>query len=149
MLRGYNRPRKSDIFGPSNTGGSMRHVRQRELYQEGEGIGSFFSSIFRKLIPFATKAVKTVAGSSIAKETAQAVKDSAISGLTNMASDVIGGNKNFQESAAENLTKARQDIATALKASKRKNVKAKVKAKGNKKRKKTRMRYSVFDDEYD
>ena len=148
MLRGYNRPRKSDIFGPSNTGGSMRHVRQRELYQEGEGIGSFFSSIFRKLIPFATKAVKTVAGSSIAKETAQAVKDSAISGLTNMASDVIGGNKNFQESAAENLTKARQDIATALKASKRKNVKAKVKAKGNKKRKKTRMRYSVFDDEY-
>ena len=149
MLRGYNRPRKIDIFGPSNTGGSMRHVRQRELYQEGEGIGSFFSSIFRKLIPFATKAVKTVAGSSIAKETAKAVKDSAISGLTNMASDVIGGNKNFQESAAENLTKARQDIATALKASKRKNVKAKVKAKGNKKRKKTRMRYSVFDDEYD
>ena len=149
MLRGYNRPRKIDIFGPSNTGGSMRHVRQRELYQEGEGIGSFFSSIFRKLMPFATKAVKTVAGSSIAKETAQAVKDSAISGLTNMASDVIGGNKNFQESAAENLTKARQDIATALKASKRKNVKAKVKAKGNKKRKKTRMRYSVFDDEYD
>ena len=148
MLRGYNRPRKIDIFGPSNTGGSMRHVRQRELYQEGEGIGSFFSSIFRKLIPFATKAVKTVAGSSIAKETAQAVKDSAISGLTNMASDVIGGNKNFQESAAENLMKARQDIATALKASKRKNVKAKVKAKGNKKRKKTRMRYSVFDDEY-
>ena len=148
MLRGYNRPRKIDIFGPSNTGGSMRHVRQRELYQEGEGIGSFFSSIFRKLMPFATKAVKTVAGSSIAKETAQAVKDSAISGLTNMASDVIGGNKNFQESAAENLTKARQDIATALKASKRKNVKAKVKAKGNKKRKKTRMRYSVFDDEY-
>ena len=149
MLRGYNRPRKIDIFGPSNTGGSMRHVSQRELYQEGEGIGSFFSSIFRKLMPFATKAVKTVAGSSIAKETAQAVKDSAISGLTNMASDVIGGNKNFQESAAENLTKARQDIATALKASKRKNVKAKVKAKGNKKRKKTRMRYSVFDDEYD
>ena len=90
-----------------------------------------------------------MAGSSIAKETAQAVKDSAISGLTNMAADVIGGNKTFQESAAENLTKARQDIATALKASKRKNVKAKVKAKGNKKRKKTRMRYSVFDDEYD
>ena len=149
MIRGYNRPRRNDIFGPSNTGGSMRHVRQRELYQEGEGIGSFFSSIFRKLMPFATKAVKTVAGSSIAKETAQAVKDSAISGLTNMAADVIGGNKNFQESAAENLTKARQDIATALKASKRKSVKAKVKAKGNKKRKKTSMRYSVFDDEYD
>ena len=95
MLRGYNRPRRSDIFGPSNTGGSMRHVRQRELYQEGEGIGSFFSSIFRKLIPFATKAVKTVAGSSLAKETGKVLKDTAISGLTDMAADVIGGKKNF------------------------------------------------------
>merc|ERR1712051_982735 len=82
-------------------------------------------------MPFATKAVKTVGGSSIAKETAQAVRDSTISGLTNMAADVIGGNKTFQESAAENLTKARQDISTAIKASKRRgsgNVKAKVKA---------------------
>ena len=149
MIGAYNRPRKSDIFGPSSTGGSMRHARPRELYQEGEGIGSFFSSIFRKLIPYATKAAKTVAGSSLAKETGKALKETAISGITNVAADVIGGNKNFQESAAENLTKARQDIATALKASKRKNVKAKVKAKGNKKRKKTRMRYSVFDDEYD
>ena len=75
MIRGFNRPRKSDIFGPSSTGGSMRHVRQRELYQEGEGIGSFFSSIFKKLIPFATKAAKTVAGSSLAKETGKALKD--------------------------------------------------------------------------
>ena len=152
MLRGYNRPRKSDIFGPSFTGGSMRHARQRELYQEGEGIGSFFSSIFRKLIPFATKAAKTVAGSSLVKETGKALKESAISGLTNVAADVIGGNKTIQESAAENLTKAREDISTAIKASRKRgsgNVRAKAKAKGNKKRKKTRMRYSVFDDEYE
>ena len=150
MLRGYNRPRRSDIFGPSNTGGSMRHVRQRELYQEGEGIGSFFSSIFRKLIPFATKAAKTVAGSSLAKETGKALKETAISGITNVAADVIGGNKTLQESAAENLTKAREDISTAIKASrKRGSAKAKVKTKGNKKRRITRKRYSVFDDEYD
>ena len=152
MIRGFNRPRKSDIFGPSSTGGSMRHVRQRELYQEGEGIGSFFSSIFKKLIPFATKAAKTVAGSSLAKETGKALKDSAISGLTNMAADVIGGNKTIQESAAENLTKAREDISSAIKASRKRgsgSVKAKVKTKGSKKRKKKRMRYSVFDDEFD
>ena len=154
MLRGYNRPRKIDIFGPSNTGGSMRHVRQRELYQEGEGIGSFFSSIFKKLMPFATKAVKTVAGSSLAKETGKALKDTAVSGLTNMAADVIGGNKTIQESAAENLMKAREDISSAIKASRKRSsgsgsVKAKVKTKGNKKRKKKRMRYSVFDDEFD
>lgn len=152
MIRGYNRPRRSDIFGPSNTGGSIRHVRQRELYQEGEGIGSFFSSIFKKLIPFATKAAKTVAGSSLAKETGKALKDTTISGLTNMAADVIGGNKTIQESAAENMAKARQDISTAIKAHRKRSsgsVKAKVKAKGNKKRKKTRMRYNIFDDEYD
>ena len=154
MLRGFNRPRKSDIFGPSSTGVSMRHVRQRELYQEGEGIGSFFSSIFKKLMPFATKAVKTVAGSSLAKETGKALKDTAVSGLTNMAADVIGGNKTIQESAAENLMKAREDISSAIKASRKRSsgsgsVKAKVKTKGNKKRKKKRMRYSVFDDEFD
>ena len=154
MIRGFNRPRKSDIFGPSSTGGSMRHVRQRELYQEGEGIGSFFSSIFKKLMPFATKAVKTVAGSSLAKETGKALKDTAVSGLTNMAADVIGGNKTIQESAAENLMKAREDISSAIKASRKRSsgsgsVKAKVKTKGNKKRKKKRMRYSVFDDEFD
>ena len=154
MLRGFNRPSKSDIFGPSSTGGSMRHVRQRELYQEGEGIGSFFSSIFKKLMPIATKAVKTVAGSSLAKETGKALKDTAVSGLTNMAADVIGGNKTIQESAAENLMKAREDISSAIKASRKRSsgsgsVKAKVKTKGNKKRKKKRMRYSVFDDEFD
>ena len=151
MFRGYNRPRKSDIFGPSSTGGSIRHVRQRELYQEGEGIGSFFSSIFRKLIPFATRAAKTVAGSSLAQETGKALKESAISGLTNLAADVIGGNKTFQESASENLSKAREDISTAIKANRKRgsgNVAAKVKNKG-KKRKKKKIRSSIFDDEYD
>jgi hypothetical protein len=67
-----------------------------------------------------------------------------------VAADVIGGNKTLQESAAENLTKAREDISTAIKASrKRGSAKAKVKTKGNKKRRITRKRYSVFDDEYD
>ena len=58
MFRGYNKPRKSDIFGPSSTGGTFSDARQRELYQEGEGLGSILSSIFRKVVPFATKAVK-------------------------------------------------------------------------------------------
>ena len=130
MFRGYNRPRKSDIFGPSSTGGAINHARQRELYQEGEGIGSFFSSIFRKLIPFATKAAKTVAGSSLVKETGKVLKDSAITGLTNVAADVIGGDKTFEESISNNLSKAPEDISTAIKASRKRgsdNVKTKVK----------------------
>ena len=139
MFRGYNRPRKSDIFGPSSTGGAINHASQRQLYQEGEGIGSFFGSIFRKLIPFATKAAKTVAGSSLAKETGKALKESAITGLTNVTADVIGGDKTFEESVSNNLSKAREDISTAIKASRKRgsdNVKTKVKTKGSKKRKK-------------
>ena len=30
--------------------------------QEGEGIGSFFGNLFRKVIPLATKAIKGIAG---------------------------------------------------------------------------------------
>ena len=152
MFRSYNRPRKSDIFGPSSTGGAINHARQRELYQVGEGIGSFFSSIFRKLIPFATKAAKTVAGSSLAKETGKALKERAITGLTNVAADVIGGDKTFEESVSNNLSKAREDISTAIKASRKRgsdNVKTKVKTKGSKKRKKRSIRSSLFDDGYD
>ena len=157
MLRGYNRPRKSDIFGPSSTGGRINHAGQRDVYQEGEGIGSFFSSIFRKLIPFVTKTAKTVAGSSLVKGTGQALQDSAVSGLTNVAADLIGGKKNLNESVSENISRARENIASAIKASSGRkrpssdNVKAKVKAKGRKKRKIRRIKQSsIFDDdEYD
>ena len=157
MLRGYNRPRKSDIFGPSSTGGRINHAGQRDVYQEGEGIGSFFSSIFRKLIPFVTKTAKTVAGSSLVKGAGQALQDSAVSGLTNVAADLIGGKKNLNESVSENISEARKNIASAIKASSGRkrpssdNVKAKVKAKGRKKRKIRRIKQSsIFDDdEYD
>ena len=158
MLRGYNRPRKSDIFGPSSTGGRINHAGQRDVYQEGEGIGSFFSSIFRKLIPFVTKTAKNVAGSSLVKGTGQALQDSAVSGLTNVAADLIGGKKNLNESVSENISRARENIASAIKASSGRkrpssdNVKAKVKAKGRKKRKIRRIKQSsIFDDddEYD
>ena len=157
MLRGYNRPRKSDIFGPSSTGGRINHAGQRDVYQEGEGIGSFFSSIFRKLIPFVTKTAKTVAGSSLVKGAGQALQDSAVSGLTNVAADLIGGKKNLNESVSENMSEARKNIASAIKASSGRkrpssdNVKAKVKAKGRKKRKIRRIKQSsIFDDdEYD
>ena len=158
MLRGYNRPRKSDIFGPSSTGGRINHAGQRDVYQEGEGIGSFFSSIFRKLIPFVTKTAKTVAGSSIVKGAGQALQDSAVTGLTNVAADLIGGKKNLNESVSENMSEVRKNIASAIKASSGRkrpssdNVKAKVKAKGRKKRKIRRIKQSsIFDDddEYD
>ena len=76
MFRGYNRPKKSDIFCPSSIGGTFNDVGRRQIYQEGEGIGSFFSSIFRNTVPFATKAVKKIASSGLARETGKALKES-------------------------------------------------------------------------
>ncbi len=126
-----------NIFGPSSTGGTLNDARQRQLYQEGEGFGSILSSIFRKIVPFAKKAVKTIAGSSIVKDTGKALKESAITGLTGVAVDVIGGDKTLEESLSNQLTGARKKISTAIKASSRKrgneSVKTRVKNKGKKK----------------
>ena len=158
MFRGYNKPRKSDIFGPSSTGGTFSDVRQRQLYQEGEGLGSILSSIFRKIVPFATKAVKKIAGSDIVKDTGKALTESAITGLTNVAADVIGGDRTLEESVSDNLSNARKNISTAIKASSRKRGNESVKttarskgarSKGKKVKKRKKVRSSVFDDDYD
>ena len=58
LFQGYNAPKRSDIFGPSGTGGVINDTRDRQLYQHGEGIGSIFSSIFRKILPAAAKTMK-------------------------------------------------------------------------------------------
>ena len=158
MFRGYNKPRKRDIFGPSSTGGTFSDARQRELYQEGEGLGSILSSIFRKVVPFATKAVKEIAGSSIVKDTGKALTESAITGLTNVAADVIGGNRTLKESFSDQLSNARKNISTAIKASSSKRGNESVKttarskgarSKGKKNKKRKKVRSSVFDDDYD
>ena len=153
MFRGYNKPRKSDIFGPSSTGGAFSDARQRQLYQEGEGLGSILSSIFRNVAPLATKAVKKIAGSSIVKDTGKALTESAITGLTNVAADVIGGDKTLEESFSDQLSNARKNISTAIKASSRKrgneSVKTTVKSKRKKNKKKKKIKGSIFDDDYE
>ena len=65
MFQGYKKPKRSDIFGPSATGSTLNNVRERKLYQHGEGFASFMSSLFRKILPVATKTVKKIAGSKI------------------------------------------------------------------------------------
>ena len=153
MFRGYNKPRQSDIFGPSATGGRFSDARERQLYQQGEGFGSFISSIFKKIIPAASKIVKKVAGSQIIKDTGKQLADSAITGLTNVAADVIGGDKTLKESFSDELSTARKDISTAIKTSNKKrkssepvNTSSSKKRRGKKKRK---NKGSVFDDDYE
>ena len=160
MFRGYNKPRKTDIFGPSATGGRFSNSRERQLYQEGEGFGSFISSLFKKIVPIASKTIKKIAGSKIVKDTGKQLADSAITGLTNVASDLVSGDKTLDESFSEQLSTARRDIATAIKESNRKRKKSEededLRTKGNRKKKgkgrtvskKRKVKRSVFDDDY-
>ena len=93
MFNGSNRPTKNQIFGPSNVGGTLADSRERQLYMTGEGLGSFFGSLFRKIIPAATKTIKKIAGSKIVKDTGKQLLNSGVDALTNVAADAISGEK--------------------------------------------------------
>ena len=38
MFRGYNKPSRQNIFGPSAIGGTWANARQNALYMRGEGL---------------------------------------------------------------------------------------------------------------
>ena len=160
MFRGYNKPRRSDIFGPSASGGALSDADERELYMTGEGLGSFFSSIFKKILPAAANVAKKVAGSKVLRETGKQLLDSGVNAATNVAIDAISGQKPVNESAADELSKARNEIANALKnANKKRQMensdddeersvkKRKPVKKKFQKYKKKRNPKSVFDDD--
>ena len=82
-----------------------------------------------------------MAGSQIVKDTGKQLADSAITGLTNVAADVIGGDKTLKESFSDELSTARKDISTAIKTSNKKrkssepvNTSSSKKRRGKKKR---------------
>lgn len=170
MFQGYNKPSKRQIFGPSATGGTWADTQgSRKLYMTGEGLGSFFSSIFRKIVPLASKAVKKVmpvakkiASSNIVQETGRQLLDSGVDAMTNVAVNAISGDKSVGESVSEELTNARQEISSALKKANQKRKastekdsetakkrKTASKRKAVKKGKKKSFRRSVFDDDDD
>ena len=177
MFRGYNKPTKSQIFGPSATGGTWADAQDnRQLYMTGEGLGSLFGSIFRKIIPMASKVMKKVlpaatntakkiAGSKIVQETGKQLMDSGVNAMANVAANAIGGEKSVGDSMSEELTNARKEISNALrKANQQRKVsdteddevtrpsvkrKLKGKRKSTKKSKRKRVQLSVFDDDDD
>ena len=159
MFRGYNKPRKSDIFGPSAIGGTSVDSRERQLYQSGEGFGSFIFSLFKKVVPTVGKAIKSISQSSIAKNVGKQLTDSAITGLTNVAADAISGEKSIKESFSDELSNARKEISGAIKRSnkKRKSVFEEEPVKSKKVRKKTskevkrrrKIKGSIFNDDYE
>ena len=156
MFNGSNRPTKNQIFGPSNVGGTLADSRERQLYMTGEGLGSFFGSLFRKIIPAATKTIKKIAGSKIVKDTGKQLLNSGVDALTNVAADAISGEKTASESMSDELAKARKDISSALKnANKRRQERSEEETSIKKKKrrrqksvvstKKKKVRRSIFD----
>ena len=184
MFRGYNKPSRQNIFGPSAIGGTWANARQNALYMRGEGLpfndyrqdtlymrgeglGSIFGSIFRRIVPLATKAVKKVASSKILREAGKQVLDTGVSAAANVAANAISGDKTVGEAASEELQNARKEIGNAIRNA---NLKRKIedddddeeeftssrKKKIKKRRKKSvvstkrkRFRHSVFDDDDD
>lgn len=180
MFRGYNKPSRQNIFGPSSTGGTWADSRQHSLYMRGEGLpwsdhrqdalymrgeglGSMFGSIFRKIIPLASKAVKKIASSKILRETGKQVLDTGVNALTNVAANTISGDKSAKEAITDELQNARNEIGNAIRTAnlkrknddddieievtpnKRKNKKSRIKSSGKNRRKP--IRRSVFDDD--
>ena len=131
MFRGYNKPSRQNIFGPSAIGGTWANARQNALYMRGEGLpfndhrqdalymrgeglGSIFGSIFRRIVPLAAKAVKKVASSKILREAGKQVLDTGVSAAANVAANAISGDKTVGEAASEELQNARKEIGNAI-----------------------------------
>ena len=152
----YNKNFKA--FGPIK---SNLSYTSGPVYQRGEGIGSFFSNIFKKIIPFASKAVKKIAptvkkiaSSDIVKDTTHQLAKHGMGGTADAIADVIEG-KNPSEKAQQRLHEARTDIANVIREKAKPastqskpslKRKKKITYKSNPKRKAPRKNYSVFDD---
>lgn len=77
-----------------------------EIFQRGQGLGNFFSGLFKSVLPVASSFLKSSAG--------KVLKDVALSTASNLASDIIKG-KNVKNSAVENLSSAKNKISSYLK----------------------------------
>ena len=134
------------IFGPPGV------TNYRDLYQNGSGFGSFLGSLFKKIIPAAGKAVKKIATSSIVKQGAKELLNTAGNTATNVISDIIEGN-DPKESLNENLNVARKQIASSIRNANKRRVdiadEIHPKKKPTKRKPKTKrklVKYSVFSN---
>ena len=154
MFRGYNRPNRQNIFGPSiskmrGSGFSFADDRQDPLFMRGEG----FSFADSRHDPLMMHGEGLVASSKALKEVGKQVLDSGVNALANTAANAIAGDKTAGEAAADELQNARKEIGDAIRSAnaKRNDVtptKRKKKKIGNKSfNKRKRVRKSVFDDD--
>ena len=127
-MRGGLRLSPHHIFGPSSAGGHSALFQQGEglndlkLFQTGEGLGDIFSSLYRKIIPAAGRAIKKIASSKIVKEGRKQLLHSAIDVATNVAADALDGNKPIKESLDDNLNAAKKSIASSIRNSNKRKI---------------------------
>lgn len=100
-------------------------------YQRGQGLGSMFSGLFRKVVPLARVAAKA-AKSPIAKQIGRTLRDTAI----NVAVDALEGQNDPKETLNTQLRNATVDLLKSQqKGKKRAVLQQKKKKKGGKKKK--------------
>lgn len=92
-------------------------VHESDLYtMRGAGIGSFFSNLFKGLIPLASKLFKVgtkAARSEVGQRVLNATKRTALEAGLDIAHDTLKG-KNLKDSAKEHLTNAGDKMLEAL-----------------------------------
>ncbi len=121
------------------------HVGLR--HQRGRGLGSFFSSLIRGLIPVAKfgfqtgkKLINTDLGQKLTKKALEQAKASALS----LSTDLLEG-KNMKESAQRELNNVKQQLATTLKGGSRKRRKSAVHIKNFSKKRK--INFNLLDND--
>ncbi len=81
--------------------------------QRGRGLGSILSSLFRSIIPVASKVGKSILRSPVTKNIARAARDAAIEGAMDVAADTLRG-ENVGTSLVKSLDTAKGRVADAI-----------------------------------
>jgi len=97
-------------------------------FQEGRGLGSLFSGLWRSIKPLATmgfQAGKKLLTSDAAKKLGTTALEAGKDAIKNIAVNMLEGKKNFKDVAQEQLEEAKSKIAQGLRGGGRKRKRRK------------------------
>jgi hypothetical protein len=86
---------------------------QGPYLQRGGGLGNIFGSLFKAIIPAASKLGRNIIKSPLTKSILKSAKDTAVEGGLTLASDALRG-RDMGESVQKNLKRARSRVADAI-----------------------------------
>ncbi len=112
------------------------YFHQGAEFQRGRGFGSLFSGLFRSLVPIAKSGLnigKRVLKSDFVRNLSSQALDVGKDMVKNIAANALSG-QNLKETASDELDKAKQKIAYAIRGSGRKRKKTSTSQKNHKRR---------------